>query len=78
MKLILSYESAMASLEPPVPANAVDTFAAQPESIASGKEPSGRFGRWRRTVGLLMLALVVFLWTASNFLASVNFHTLLC
>jgi hypothetical protein len=29
-------------------------------------------GKWRRVVGLLLLALTIFLWTATNFLASVR------
>ena len=38
---------------------------------AGGTVSSRAWSRWRRTVGLMLLALTVFLWTASNFLASV-------
>ncbi|KAK3698722.1 hypothetical protein LTR37_016812 [Vermiconidia calcicola] len=60
----------MASLQPPVPAIAASDFTEHTGSVMSSREPHNRFGRWRRTIGLLMLASVVFLWTASNFLAS--------
>lgn len=69
----------MASLEPPVPAIVADNFggssAMDTESGTDGMKKKGfaRFGKaGKRTVGLLMLAIVVFLWTASNFLASVS------
>lgn len=29
------------------------------------------FGKWRRVVGMLLLALTIFGWTSTNFLASV-------
>lgn len=35
-------------------------------------EPVKTFEKWRHTVGLLVLAFVVFLWTSTNFLASVG------
>ncbi|KAK1077689.1 hypothetical protein LTR33_007873, partial [Friedmanniomyces endolithicus] len=36
----------------------------------TGLSAAKRWKSWRRIVGLLLLALTVFLWTASNFLAS--------
>ncbi|KAK5137279.1 hypothetical protein LTR08_000249 [Meristemomyces frigidus] len=42
-------------------------------SHASMVAPSKRWIRWRRMVGLLLLAVTVILWTASNFLASTIF-----
>ncbi|KAK1025031.1 hypothetical protein LTR33_017806, partial [Friedmanniomyces endolithicus] len=36
----------------------------------TGMTAAKRWKSWRRIVGLLLLALTVFLWTASNFLAS--------
>ncbi|KAF2490142.1 vacuolar membrane protein [Lophium mytilinum] len=46
-----------------------------PASIVSewseGKQPQP--GRWRHTVGIILLLATVFLWTASNFLASTIF-----
>lgn len=39
---------------------------------AHGREPQKPFEKWRRTAGLLLLALVIFTWTATNFLASVR------
>lgn len=74
----------MASLEPPIPGSVGDRFEASELSErstmgdgASVKGSSangflGRLGRYRRAVGLLLLFLTVFLWTASNFLASVS------
>lgn len=70
----------MAGLEPPVPAIAANNFddgrsAVDTESGSVGDAWSvrRRFGKvGKRTVGLFMLAIVVFLWTASNFLASVS------
>lgn len=68
----------MASLEPPIPSNVAGNFdgamAEAPADHREGWSMKGRFGKaGKRTVGLLMLAIVVFLWTASNFLASVSF-----
>ena len=60
----------MATIDPPIPATAADAFATRPSSAGSLDEPVGQLGPWRRTVGLTMLGVVVFLWTASNFLAS--------
>jgi len=40
----------------------------------AGMTAAKRWKSWRRIVGLLLLALTVFLWTASNFLASVGHH----
>jgi len=64
----------MSALAPPVPAIAADHFddavLDEARSGKSGKKRMSQVGR--RTVGLLMLAVVVFLWTASNFLASVS------
>ncbi|KAK5167755.1 uncharacterized protein LTR77_007454 [Saxophila tyrrhenica] len=37
---------------------------------AGSADTAKKLARWRRTVGLVMLGLVVFLWTASNFLGS--------
>lgn len=76
----------MASLEPPVPGSVADRFEASELSErstvgdgasvrGSGKSANGflgKLGRWRRAVGLLLLFCTVFLWTASNFLASVS------
>jgi len=74
----------MASLEPPVPGSVADRFEASELSerstvgdgaSARGSSANGflsRLGRYRRAVGLLLLFLTVFLWTASNFLASVS------
>lgn len=77
----------MASLEPPVPGSVADRFEASELSErstvgdgasvrGSGKSANGflgKLGRWRRAVGLLLLFCTVFLWTASNFLASAVF-----
>ena len=71
----------MSGLEPPVPGTAAAGFAtdgvngtggAKPSSRASTVGPSKSWAKWRRAVGLLLLALTVVLWTASNFLASVR------
>ncbi|KAK5162226.1 hypothetical protein LTS14_000572 [Recurvomyces mirabilis] len=71
----------MASLEPPTPPVAVAS-AAEGLGLGSSAAPGGRSStastaikskrwmKWRRAVGLLLLAITVFLWTASNFLAS--------
>ncbi|KAK5118936.1 hypothetical protein LTR62_000147 [Meristemomyces frigidus] len=66
-------------MEPSTPTAAPDAFEVQetaaherPESRTSilTMTASKRWQRWRRPVGLLLLAVTVFLWTASNFLAS--------
>ena len=74
----------MSSLEPPVPAAAAGGFGATELGLGnddtddlrkysiSQKGWLGRLGKWRKVVGLVLLALVVFLWTATNFLASVR------
>ena len=63
----------MAGLEPPLP---VIHAEGSPEDVPTdARTPAtkgGVLGKWRRTVGLLMLAVVVFLWTTSNFLGSVR------
>ncbi|EMC98282.1 hypothetical protein BAUCODRAFT_66267 [Baudoinia panamericana UAMH 10762] len=67
----------MSSLEPPVPANAADAFTpygTNDEAAASRFALSSKtWQRWRRATGLFLLAMTVFLWTASNFLASTIF-----
>ncbi len=70
----------MASLEPPVPTSAayvletpqdrVDSF--EERGILGWNKKYGSWTRWRRAVGLLLLFMTVFLWTVSNFLASVS------
>lgn len=72
----------MASLEPPVPATAArgfDTPLVLPDdssveelAFSRWRGKHGLWARWRRIVGLLLLFLTVFLWTVSNFLASVS------
>jgi len=39
----------------------------------TGLTAAKRWKSWRRIVGLLLLTVTVFLWTASNFLASVGY-----
>ncbi|KAI7715652.1 hypothetical protein KC353_g5932, partial [Hortaea werneckii] len=74
----------MAGLEPHTPATAaadnlarstVDGAAfGRAESLSVTYEhPSKRWQQWRRIVGLLLVGATVFLWTASNFLASTIF-----
>ncbi|GAB1743725.1 hypothetical protein NU219Hw_g647t1 [Hortaea werneckii] len=76
----------MAGLEPHPPAAAaaaadnlarstVDGAASErAESLSTSHEhPSKRWQQWRRIVGLLLVGATVFLWTASNFLASTIF-----
>lgn len=71
-------EHTMSGLEPPIPAIAVESFATdgaasgRPASPASTVVLTKSWTRWRRFVGLLLLAVTVVLWTASNFLASVR------
>ena len=63
-----------------VPATA-DTHASISTAVNESRPASykgangflGRLGEWRRPVGLLLLFVTVFLWTASNFLASTIF-----
>jgi len=70
----------MASLEPPIPANAarvvemplVNVDPAEEQGFTGWKGKAGDWNKWRRIVGLLLLFLTVFLWTVSNFLASVR------
>jgi hypothetical protein len=73
----------MASLEPPIPANMarvvemplIDGDAAEEQGFMGWKGKDGQWAKWRRIVGLLLLFLTVFLWTVSNFLASVRCPT---
>ena len=72
----------MASLEPPIPAN-VARVVEMPMIDGDPAEEQGFMGwkgkqwaKWRRIVGLLLLFLTVFLWTVSNFLASVRHPTM--
>jgi hypothetical protein len=71
----------MASLEPPIPANMarvvempplIDGDLAEEQGFMGWKGKDGQWAKWRRIVGLLLLFLTVFLWTVSNFLASVR------
>jgi hypothetical protein len=70
----------MASLEPPIPANAarviemplIDGDLVEEQGFMGWKGKAGDWAKWRRIVGLLLLFLTVFLWTVSNFLASVR------
>jgi hypothetical protein len=71
----------MASLEPPIPANAAPVFESSLGHIAPTHQEQDTHGwnvkasswvKWRRSVGLLLLFVTVFLWTVSNFLASVR------
>jgi hypothetical protein len=70
----------MASLEPPIPANAAYVFetpllpidSTQEHGFLGWKGKAGDWAKWRRLVGILLLFLTVFLWTVSNFLASVR------
>lgn len=38
----------------------------------SGEKGGEKYGKWRHALGILCLLTTVFLWTASNFLASVR------
>ncbi|KAF2486313.1 thiamine-repressible mitochondrial transport protein THI74 [Neohortaea acidophila] len=60
----------MASLEPPLPAAVVGDLSSHGAGPASIDSHKGNSARWRRTLGLLLLALVVVFWTGSSFLAS--------
>lgn len=69
----------MSGLESPVPApSAFQHHDATPleqrrNSTDSASGFLSHLGKWRRVVGLGLLAVTVFLWTASNFLASTIF-----
>ncbi|KAI7362255.1 hypothetical protein KC354_g7433 [Hortaea werneckii] len=74
----------MAGLEPHTPAAAAaDNMASSTVDGAASvraeglsvtyEHPSKRWQQWRRIVGLLLVGATVFLWTASNFLASTIF-----
>lgn len=67
----------------PIPASELRTVIASRNSSDSSesKKPSerrlsdgktGLRGVWRHTIGIILLLATVFLWTASNFLASVS------
>lgn len=71
----------MASLEPPIPANSAHVFEStlladddlvEEQGFLGWKGKHATWAKWRRIVGLLLLFLTVFLWTVSNFLASVR------
>lgn len=71
----------MASLEPPIPAGAAHAFdnildhtipTTQEQGTRGWGVKAASWAKWRRSVGLLLLFLTVFLWTVSNFLASVR------
>jgi hypothetical protein len=76
----ITSERVMASLEPPIPANAAYVFetpsthvdSTQEQGFLGWKGKAGQWAKWRRLVGILLLFLTVFLWTVSNFLASVR------
>jgi len=68
----------MSTIPSPVPPAAIpsdfDAAASErPGSSMSSLKFSKRWSRWRWVVGLVLLELTVFLWTASNFLASTIF-----
>ena len=44
----------------------------RPSDRSSSKNKTGLQGVWRHTIGIALLLATVFLWTASNFLASVG------
>lgn len=72
----------MASLEPPIPASAAHVFevplghattsTTQEQDTQGWNVKASSWAKWRRSVGLLLLFVTVFLWTVSNFLASVR------
>jgi hypothetical protein len=72
----------MASLEPPIPASAAHVFESslghattsttQEQDTQGWNVKASSWAKWRRSVGLLLLFVTVFLWTVSNFLASVR------
>ena len=71
----------MASLEPPIPASAAHVFenplgnatsTTQEQDTPGWNVKASSWAKWRRSVGLLLLFVTVFLWTVSNFLASVR------
>jgi hypothetical protein len=81
--LISTKHIIMASLEPPIPASAAHVFenplgnsttsTTQEQDIpGSWNVKASSWAKWRRSVGLLLLFVTVFLWTVSNFLASVR------
>ncbi|KAK3650713.1 hypothetical protein LTR56_006118 [Elasticomyces elasticus] len=66
----------MSNLNPTVPAVVAGDLAEieqRPGSRASTLNAAKRWQSWRRVVGLLLIGVTVFLWTASNFLASTIF-----
>lgn len=60
-------------LEVPAMGAGDDTISVRSAQSAQTSASTFKFGRWRRVVGLLALGLTIFLWTASNFLASVRY-----
>ena len=62
--------------------NVLDENRQHPWNEASSPSPASgvfdiaqskkKLNKWRHTLGILLLLLTVFLWTASNFLASVR------
>jgi hypothetical protein len=64
---------------PPLPSRNSSTSHFRPRSTTSTKGSSslrarlGLLGVARRTLGILLLLFTVFMWTLSNFLASVSF-----
>ncbi|KAK5731022.1 hypothetical protein LTR15_000960 [Elasticomyces elasticus] len=66
----------MSNLNPTVPAVVAGDLAdieQRPGSRASTLNAAKRWQSWRRVVGLLLIGVTLFLWTASNFLASTIF-----
>lgn len=64
----------MSSLEPPIPGAVSSSALYRHRSTAPSTTPIPfQFAKYRRAVGLGLLAATVFLWTASNFLASTIF-----
>lgn len=71
----------MSRLEPAIPQNVGDRFDAPgldlggghdaPASIHSEGSQSKIWAKWRRAAGLFLLAVTIFGWTTTNFLASV-------
>ena len=60
-------------LSPTYGSFAADTILVEEETLTGiMSEPVKTFGKWRHTIGLLVLAFVVLLWTGTNFLASVG------
>ena len=50
----------------------IDGDLVEEQDFMGWKGKAGDWAKWRRIVGLLLLFLTVFLWTVSNFLASVR------